>query len=79
MFAFDRTEDADVIFTDAEACGLMIEDFAWIVSERAFDADNVPVGMSLSGKHYICLSGKTDKLFVRNIRSWLDNMIGTKG
>ena len=39
-----RTDDAEVIFNDAETLKLIEEDFAWIVSERAFLADNTPIG-----------------------------------
>ena len=42
--ALCRTDDAEVIFNDAEMLGLMVEDFAWIVAERAFAATNTPVG-----------------------------------
>ena len=42
--ALCRTDDAEVIFNDAEMLGLMVEDFAWIVAERAFVATNTPVG-----------------------------------
>lgn len=38
------TDDAEVLFSDAESCGLMAEDFAWIVSERAFNAATTPIG-----------------------------------
>ncbi|KAK7493104.1 hypothetical protein BaRGS_00015625 [Batillaria attramentaria] len=39
------TDDAEVLFHDGEALRLFEEDFAWIVSERAFAAANVPVGV----------------------------------
>ncbi|KAK7108658.1 glutamate receptor ionotropic, NMDA 1-like isoform X2 [Littorina saxatilis] len=39
------TDDAEVIFSDAETLGLVAQDFAWIVSERAFAAVNTPVGV----------------------------------
>ncbi|XP_025097580.1 glutamate receptor ionotropic, NMDA 1-like isoform X3 [Pomacea canaliculata] len=39
------TDDAEVLFSDAESCGLMAEDFAWIVSERAFNAATTPIGV----------------------------------
>ena len=44
LFLLGRTDDAEVIFSDAETLGLMVEDFAWIVAERAFAAANTPVG-----------------------------------
>ena len=44
FFPLCRTDDAEVIFSDAETLGLMVEDFAWIVSERAFAAVGTPVG-----------------------------------
>uniref|UniRef100_A0A9E7VC70 Glutamate [NMDA] receptor subunit 1 n=1 Tax=Onchidium reevesii TaxID=2547651 RepID=A0A9E7VC70_9EUPU len=38
------TEDAEIIFRDSEQLGMTGEDWAWIVSEQAFDAFNIPVG-----------------------------------
>ncbi|XP_076444672.1 glutamate receptor ionotropic, NMDA 1-like isoform X2 [Babylonia areolata] len=39
------TDDAETIFNNSEALDLVVEDFAWIVSERAFAASNTPVGV----------------------------------
>lgn len=39
------TDDAEVLFSDAEALRLVAEDFAWLVTERAFAASNTPVGV----------------------------------
>ncbi|KAL8615464.1 hypothetical protein ACOMHN_053800 [Nucella lapillus] len=39
------TEDAETIFNNSETLGLVVEDFAWIVSEHAFAASNTPVGV----------------------------------
>ncbi|NP_001191411.1 NMDA-type glutamate receptor precursor [Aplysia californica] len=38
------TEDAEVIYRDADVLGMTGEGWAWIVSEQAFDAYNIPVG-----------------------------------
>nr|KAI8758350.1 glutamate [NMDA] receptor subunit 1-like isoform X1 [Biomphalaria glabrata] len=38
------TEDAEKIYHDAELMGMTGEDWAWIVSEQAFEAYNIPVG-----------------------------------
>ncbi|KAK3773337.1 hypothetical protein RRG08_023220 [Elysia crispata] len=49
------TEDAEVIFSDAGKLGMVGKDWAWIVTEQAFAADNVPIGMLgvrlLKGSH----------------------------
>ena len=42
-------EDAETIFDDAGSLGLIGEDFAWLVTEDAFDAFNAPVGRYLVG------------------------------
>ncbi|RUS90768.1 hypothetical protein EGW08_001479, partial [Elysia chlorotica] len=39
------TEDAEVIFRDAESLGMVGKDWAWIVTEQAFEADNTPIGI----------------------------------
>ncbi|GFO43543.1 glutamate [NMDA] receptor subunit 1 [Plakobranchus ocellatus] len=39
------TEDAEIIFGDAERLGMTGQDWAWIVTEQALDADNIPIGM----------------------------------
>ena len=45
LFAvFSSTEDAEVIFSDAGKLGMVGKDWAWIVTEQAFAADNVPIG-----------------------------------
>ena len=41
---FLRTEDAEVIYDDADKMGMISLDWAWIVSEQALAADNIPIG-----------------------------------
>lgn len=56
------TDDAEVIFHDAEALGLFVEDFAWLVSERAFAAANVPVGVL--GLHLV--NGTDEEMHIKD-------------
>ncbi|KAK3773341.1 hypothetical protein RRG08_023223 [Elysia crispata] len=39
------TEDAEVIYDDADKMGMISLDWAWIVSEQALAADNIPIGV----------------------------------
>lgn len=48
-YAF-RSEDADTIFNDAQALNLTEETYAWIVTEQALNAQNVPVGKNFSSE-----------------------------
>ena len=52
MSFFNREEDADHIFRDAEALNLTGEGYAWIVSEQALTSAYVPTGEGGS----VCLS-----------------------
>ena len=40
-----RTEDADLIFQEAAQKNLTGQGYAWIVTEQALQAPNVPVGL----------------------------------
>ncbi|RUS90771.1 hypothetical protein EGW08_001482 [Elysia chlorotica] len=39
------TEDAEVIYRDAESLGMISQDWAWVVSEQALAASNTPIGV----------------------------------
>ena len=39
-----RTEDAEIIYHDADTLDMIGLEWAWIVSEQAFVAHNIPVG-----------------------------------
>ena len=45
-----RTEDADLIFQEAAQKNLTGQGYAWIVTEQALQAPNVPLGL------YTCIS-----------------------
>ncbi|XP_041353932.1 glutamate receptor ionotropic, NMDA 1-like isoform X2 [Gigantopelta aegis] len=55
-------EDAETIFDDSGNLGLIGEDFAWLVTEQAFDAFNAPVG--ILGVHLI--NGTNEEAHIRD-------------
>ena len=61
LFVFQcyRTEDADILFQEAAQKNLTGAGYAWIVTEQALEAPNVPLGLyTISSSCYSSILAK---------------------